>query len=115
MPRRLICLAILALVATALSAQEKPAVNLPSEETVNGFMQQTFGYDSSVTWKISSIKPSSAEGLAEVVVVVGNPQGQQVTTFYVTPDGKHALVGDLIPFGAKPFATARTALDKGVN
>jgi len=68
-----------------------------------------------VTWKISSIKPSTANGLAEVVVVVGNQQGQQVTTFYVTPDGKHALVGDLIPFGAKPFAPALQALEKDAN
>lgn len=88
---------------------------LPSEDTVNSFMQQTFGYDSSVTWKISSIKPSAAQGLAEVVVVVGNPQGQQVTTFYVTPDGKHAMVGDMIPFGAKPFAPASAELEKAAN
>ena len=115
MRRQLVKLAAALMLATPLFSQQNAGAGLPSEETVNGFMQQTFGYDSSVTWKISSIKPSSAEGLAEVVVVVGNPQGQQVTTFYVTPDGKHALVGDLIPFGAKPFATARTALDKGVN
>ena len=52
-------------------------------------MQQTFGYDPSVTWKIASIKPSLAAGMSEVVVIVGNSQGQQVTTFYVTGDGKH--------------------------
>jgi protein-disulfide isomerase len=112
MRRQLVQLAAALMLATPLFSQ---SAGLPSEETVNGFMQQTFGYDSSVTWKIASIKPSTAEGLAEVVVVVGNPQGQQVTTFYVTPDGKHALVGDLIPFGAKPFAPAREALEKGVN
>src|SRR6516164_1144458 len=112
MRRQLVQLAAVLMLATPLFSQ---SAGLPSEETVNGFMQQTFGYDSSVTWKIASIKPSTAEGLAEVVVVVGNPQGQQVTTFYVTPDGKHALVGDLIPFGAKPFAPAREALEKGVN
>ena len=114
MRRYLIITAVLLLAASAL-AQSAASSALPTEDTVNSFMQQTFGYDSSVTWKISSIKPSTAEGLAEVVVVVGNPQGQQVTTFYVTPDGKHALVGDLIPFGAKPFAPARETLDKGVN
>jgi len=78
-------------------------------------MQQTFGYDSSVTWKIASIKPSLAAGMSEVVVVVGNSQGQQVTTFYVTSDGKHALVGDMIPFGAQPYKETREALDKGLN
>src|ERR1700757_3426796 len=98
----------------AAVAQDKAAV-LPSEDTVNSFLQQTFGYDSTITWKISSIKPSVAEGLAEVIVVVTNPQGQQVTTLYVTPDGKHALAGDILPFGAKPYAPAQEALLKGIN
>jgi len=114
--RRLLApfIAVLLLGAT-LPAQQKTDPALPSEETVNSFMQQTFGYDSSVTWKVASIRPSEAPGLAEVVVVVGNSQGQQVTTFYVTQDGKHALVGDMIPFGAKPYEPARAALEKGMN
>jgi protein-disulfide isomerase len=33
----------------------------------------------------------------------------------VTPDGKHALVGEVIPFGVKPFAADREKLEKGVN
>ena len=103
------------LLAAVLPAQQKTDPALPSEDTVNSFMQQTFGYDSSVTWKVASIRPSEAPGLAEVVVVVGSGQGQQVTTFYVTQDGKHALVGDMIPFGAKPYEPARAALEKGVN
>src|SRR5215469_1304332 len=114
--RRLLApfIAVLLLGAT-LPAQQKTDPALPSEETVNSFMQQTFGYDSSVTWKVASIRPSEAPGLAEVVVVVGNSQGQQVTTFYVTQDGKHALVGDMIPFGAKPYEPARAALEKVMN
>ncbi len=115
MRRQLVSLAVALTMAIPLWGQQAASVNLPSEETVNSFMRQTFGYDPSVTWKISSIKPSTANGLAEVVVVVGNQQGQQVTTFYVTPDGKHALVGDLIPFGAKPFAPALQALEKDAN
>jgi len=98
----------------ALSAQEK-AVNLPSEETVNAFLQQTFGYDSTVTWKITAIKPSIAEGLAEVNVTLTNAQGQSGTTLYVTPDGKHALTGEIMPFGAKPYEPAKEALLKGIN
>jgi protein-disulfide isomerase len=113
MRRQFVQLAAALMLATPVFSQQ--SAGLPSEETVNGFMQQTFGYDSAVTWKIAAIKPAAAEGLAEVVVVVGNPQGQQMTTFYVTPDGKHALVGDLIPFGAKPFTPAREALEKGMN
>jgi protein-disulfide isomerase len=88
---------------------------LPSEQTVNGFLQQTFGYDPNVSWKLVAIKPGPAEGLSEVDVVLANQGGQQNTTFYVTADGKHALVGDLIPFGVKPFAEAKQILDKGIN
>jgi protein-disulfide isomerase len=115
MHRRLIRFSILLFLAATAVAQEKSSANLPSEETVNSFLQQTFGHDSSVTWKIASIKPSIAEGLAEVNVVLTNAQGQNATTLYVTPDGKHALTGDIMPFGAKPYAPAKEALLKGIN
>jgi protein-disulfide isomerase len=112
---RLLRLSVLLLLAVVAAAQEKTSTNLPSEETVNSFLQQTFGYDSTVTWKITAIKPSIAAGLAEVDVVLSNSQGQSVTTLYVTPDGKHALTGDILPFGAKPYQSAKEALLKGVN
>jgi protein-disulfide isomerase len=112
---RLLRLSVLVLLAFVAAAQEKTSANLPSEETVNSFLQQTFGYDSTVTWKITAIKPSIAAGLAEVDVVLSNSQGQSATTLYVTPDGKHALTGDILPFGAKPYQPAKEALLKGVN
>jgi protein-disulfide isomerase len=112
---RLLRLSVLLLLAFVAAAQEKDSANLPSEETVNSFLQQTFGYDSTVTWKITAIKPSIAAGLAEVDVVLSNSQGQSATTLYVTPDGKHALTGDILPFGAKPYQPAKEALLKGVN
>jgi protein-disulfide isomerase len=115
MSRKLICISFVLLLLSAALAQEKASANLPSEDTVNAFMQQTVGYDSSVTWKISAIKPSVAEGLSEVDVVMTNPKGQSLTTFYVTPDGKHALAGEIMPFGAKPYASANEALLKGIN
>jgi len=112
---RLLRLSVLVLLAFVAAAQEKDSANLPSEETVNSFLQQTFGYDSTVTWKVTAIKPSIAAGLAEVDVVLSNSQGQSATTLYVTPDGKHALTGDILPFGAKPYQPAKEALLKGVN
>ena len=115
MHRRLIGLFGFVFVLTLALAQEKSSSSLPNEETVNSFLQQTFGYDSTVKWKISAIKPSIAEGLSEVDVIVSNAQGQNATTLYVTQDGKHALTGDIMPFGAKPYEPAKEALLKGIN
>jgi protein-disulfide isomerase len=78
-------------------------------------MQQTFGYDPQVSWKISSIKPASAPGLAQVDVILASPQGQQGSRFFVTADGQHAVIGDIIPFGVKPFEAAKKTLEKGIN
>ena len=89
------------------------AVNLPSEATVDSFMQQTFGYEPQVSWKIASIKPAPVPGLAQVDVVLASPQGQQISRFYVTADGEHSVIGDIIPFGARPFDPVKKTLEKG--
>jgi protein-disulfide isomerase len=105
-------------LTTAKPADKPPsgaAANLPSEATVDAFMQQTFGYEAQVSWKISSIKPAGVPGLAQVDVVLATPQGQQLSRFYVTADGEHAVVGDIIPFGAKPFDPAKKTLEKGIT
>ncbi|MGA2377645.1 MAG: thioredoxin domain-containing protein, partial [Candidatus Sulfotelmatobacter sp.] len=68
-----------------------------------------------VSWKISSIKPAPVPGLAQVDVVIATPQGQSVSRFYVTADGEHALLGEIIPFGAKPFDPAQKILEKGIT
>lgn len=115
MSRSLTLAMLLLLVATIGVSQEKTSGGLPTEDTVNAFMQQTFGYDSTITWKVASIKPSIAQGLAEVSVVVTNSQGQSAMTLYVTADGKHAMTGEILPFGAKPYAPAHEALLKGAN
>lgn len=97
------------------SAANYPATILPSEATVDSFLHATFGYDPQLTWKISSIVPAPVPGLAEVSVVLASPQGQQLSRFFVTADGAHALTGEIIPFGAQPFAPARKALEKGIS
>jgi len=109
--------------AHAAKAQAKPASTseaapkavLPSEDTVNSFLYQMFGYDATITWKVAEIRPSEAAGLAEVTVVITNPQGSNAYKLYVTPEGKHALMGSVMPFGAKPFDDARAKLEKGVT
>jgi protein-disulfide isomerase len=101
----------------AKPADPSPATStiLPSEATVDSFMQQTFGYESQLTWKISSIKPAPVPGLAQVDVVLATPQGPQASRFYVTADGEHAVVGEIIPFGAKPYEPVKKILEKGIT
>ena len=115
------CCLVLFLTGALASAQStankaKPSsqasANLPSEATVDSFLQQSFGYQEGLTWKISSIKPSPIAGLAEVIVILASEQGQQSSRFYVAPDGEHALVGDIIPFGARPFDPVKKILAK---
>ena len=88
---------------------------LPSEETVDSFLHQQFGYQTGLSWKISSIRPSPIPGLAEVNAVLASEQGQSGTRFYVSRDGKHAIVGEIIPFGSRPFDPAKKTLERGVT
>ena len=86
---------------------------LPSEATVESFLKHTFSYDPSVTFQVLSIRPSVAPGVAEVLVALKGPKGEQRGLFYVMPDEKHAIAGgDMMPFGADPFAPARKILAK---
>ena len=105
--------------APKTSSTAKPAAtssdHLPSEATVDAFLHQQFGYEPDLTWKVASIRPSPIGSLAEVTVVLANQQGQQMTRFYVAPDGEHALVGEIIPFGAKPFDPVKKILEKGIT
>ena len=98
-----------------VSAKAETSADLPSEETVNSFLQQTFGYDASLSWKVAEIRPSEAAGVAQVTVLISSPQGQQVTTLYVTSDGQHAMAGELIPFGVRPFDPVHKILEKGIT
>jgi len=127
MQSRLKAVFVLFVLAILAVAQQRPArtspkaainrsaANLPSEEVVNAFMQQMFGYDSSLSWKITSIKPSEAHGLAEVDVTIQGQQGAQGQKFYVSPDGRHAVIGQILPFGAHPFEPVRKELEERAN
>ena len=83
---------------------------LPNEATVEAFLKQMFGWNQDLTWKIAEIKPAEAPGISEVKAVFNTPQGQQVFRIFVTPDQKFAVTGDMVPFGADPFAPARADL-----
>lgn len=94
-----------------LSAQQAVA-NLPSEETVKGFVQHMIGYDPAIKSQVTSIKPAEAPGFADVTVVLNNGQGEQVLNFFVSPDGKWALIGQMMDFGMDPFARYRGLMQK---
>ncbi len=83
---------------------------LPSEATVNEFLKHMFGWNQNLAWHVASIKPSEAPAISEVTVIFNTPEGQAVQRIYVTPDERYAFSGDLVPFGADPFAEARTVL-----
>jgi protein-disulfide isomerase len=87
----------------------KAEAKLPTEQTVNEFMRRMFGYDSSIRWKVLQITPSEIPNVAQVTVSVNDQQ--RPWTLYTAPDGQHAFVGELIPFGADPFAVARKEME----
>ena len=99
----------------AKSSEGTTGATLPSEETVMAFMKQMFGFDSQLQFKVFGIKPSEAQGLSEVTVQIIGPQGPQNSVFYVTADGKHAVAGEILPFGAMPFEDTKKTLAKGVT
>ncbi len=86
----------------------------PTTETVNQFLQALWGYDTNRLWRVFSIQSTPAPGLSRVTVLVADKSANakvQPTSFFVTPDGKHAIAGDgVVDFGATPFAAARQTL-----
>ncbi len=107
---------ILAVAATLLFAvatlaqQGATNANLPSEDTVKAFIQHMIGYDSSIKFQVTSIKPAEAPGFADVTVLLNNGQGDQALNFFVTPDQHFAFMGQLMDFGTDPFGRYREAL-----
>lgn len=101
---------------TATKPAPAAKAGLPTEATVDSFIRHYFGYNEGTTWHIDGIAASDMPGLAEVLISFSTG-GQQVQRmrFFVTPDGKHAIVGDDIPFGADPFADTRRVLQQKAN
>lgn len=91
------------------------ARRLPTKAEVESFLQHTFGWDLGIKSEIVDIKPAADPAVALVTVRLRNAQGQQITNIYVTPDGKHAITGDMIPFGSDPFSSARAELARRAN
>jgi protein-disulfide isomerase len=83
----------------------------PTQETVNAFLQASWGYDETRVWEIWAIQKTEVDGISRVTLLVGDKTGKQKiipAQFFVLPDNKHIFAGDdIMPFGATPFAEAR--------
>lgn len=92
----------------------------PTLDTVTSFLKQVWGFDHNRVWRVMGIQNTSAPGVTKVTVFVTTKEPKaevQSATFFVTPDGKHAIgagVG-VVPFGAKPFADTREMLRQRAN
>lgn len=96
--------------AQAKTAAATPAGATVTKEEVDSFMHHTFGWNPDLKWQVGRIGPSAASGLTEANVMVETPQGQQTLLLFISPDGKYAINGDMVPFGADPYAAAREQL-----
>jgi protein-disulfide isomerase len=86
----------------------------PTKETVNTFLQTSWGYDDTRVWQVQAILKTAAEGVSKVIIYVGDKTGKQKASgieFFVMPDGKHIIAGeDVIPFGAHPYTESRATI-----
>ena len=103
---------------SATKADPFPPVNpkyftatTPTAATVDSFLKSLWGYDANRIWRVEAIEATPAAGVSKVIVFVSDrtPNAKvQTTSFFVLPDGNHALAGDaVVPFGATPFAETR--------
>jgi protein-disulfide isomerase len=92
---------------------------LPTKETVNAFLQASWGYDDARIWQIEAILKTPVEGLSKVVVYVGDKTGKQKPQgfgFFVLPDGKHIIASDeVLPFGDHPYADSRAQVQQNAD
>lgn len=87
----------------------------PSVETVNSFLHALWGFDENRSWSVSAIQPTQAPGIVAVHVSVADrtqPSRLAQTTLFITPDGRHVIAGEVIRFGAQPFAETGALLAK---
>ncbi len=86
----------------------------PTTAEVNAFLRQLWGYDPNRVWQVAAIQTTKAPNISRVTIEVaeqGVSHTPATTVFFVTPDGQHAIAGgDVIAFGAHPFASIRRTL-----
>ncbi|HET7104173.1 MAG TPA: thioredoxin domain-containing protein [Terracidiphilus sp.] len=91
----------------------------PTKDTVNSFLQTSWGYDENRVWQVQAILKTRVPDVSKVVVLIGDKTGKQkmvALQFFVLPDGKHIIAGDeILPFGDHPYAEDRATLEQQAN
>jgi protein-disulfide isomerase len=94
------------------AAPPQPPAGAPPKELAEAYFKRMYGYDSNIQVNVASISLSPIPDIYDVTGVLVTPEGQQAGHWFVSADFKYAILGDLEPFGADPFATARAELAK---
>lgn len=91
----------------------------PTKETINAFLQSSWGYDENRVWQVQAIQKTPVEGISKVVILIGDKTGKQkvgALQFFALPDGKHIIAGDeVLPFGDHPYAEYRATLQANAD
>ena len=92
---------------------------LPTKETINAFLEASWGYEENRIWQVQAILKTPVEGISKVVIFVNDKSGKEkpsVLQFFALPDGKHIITGDqIVAFGEHPFADFRAELQQQAN
>jgi protein-disulfide isomerase len=73
---------------------------------VEQVLKRMYGYDPSVKWQIFKVRKAAVPGMTEVLLNLNN----EFQRLFITPDGRYAINGDLMPFGSDLYAPARKKL-----
>jgi protein-disulfide isomerase len=88
----------------------------PTKETINSFLEASWGYEPDRVWQVQAILKTPVEGISKVIVFVGDKSGKEkpaALEFFALPDGKHIITQDqIVAFGARPFADYRAKLQE---
>jgi protein-disulfide isomerase len=88
----------------------------PSKETINAFLQTSWGYDDTRVWQVQAVLKTAVQGVSKIVIYVGDKTGKQKPQgvgFYSMPDGKHIIAGDeIVSFGEHPYAENRALIQQ---
>lgn len=91
----------------------------PTIDTINAFLEASWGYEEDRVWQVEAILKTAVEGVSKVIVYIGDKSGKEkpaVLQFFTLPDGKHIITGnDILAFGEKPYEDFRTRLQKDAN